>query len=210
MYFCIFILFSNQQKYYHVLLHRLNDTTNIIYSPISSSSSSVILFNVYNQEIDRNHMTYATTCNILLGFMLKYLTDVIEITWFRLFAIIFLAPPAKWQWSFSNADSSVVCRRHLSSTFHLNGWFLKNGLITFFLFWHGASLGRYWCTVKIWIWLNHPKCHFKRSERSNLAPFLLGGNFLKNCLITFFSILSWSFPRRVLMDCQEMDLIESL
>ena len=40
-------------------------------------------------------------------------------------------------------------------------------------------------TVKIWIWLNHPKGHFERSERSNLAPFLLGGNFLKNCLITF-------------------------
>ena len=38
---------------------------------------------------------------------------------------------------------------------------------------------------KIWIWLNHPKGHFKRSERSNLAPFLLGGNFLKNCLIIF-------------------------
>ena len=29
------------------------------------------------------------------------------------------------------------------------------------------------------------KGHFERSERSNLAPFLLGGNFLKNCLITF-------------------------
>ena len=54
----------------------------------------------------------------------------------------FLAPPAEWQRSFSNADSSVVLRR-LSSTFHLNGWFLKNGLITFFHFWHGASLGRY-------------------------------------------------------------------
>ena len=38
---------------------------------------------------------------------------------------------------------------------------------------------------KIWIWLNHPKGHFKRPERSNLVPLLLGGNFLKNCLITF-------------------------
>ena len=41
---------------------------------------------------------------------------------------------------------------------------------------------------KILIWLNHPKGHFERSERSersNLAPFLLGGNFLKNCWITF-------------------------
>ena len=54
-----------------------------------------------------------------------------------------------------------------------------------FLFWHVASLGWYQCIVKIWIWLNHPKGHFERSERSNLAPFLLGGNFLKNCLITF-------------------------
>ena len=67
-----------------------------------------------------------------------------------------------------------------SSTFQL-----KACLITFFLFWHVASLGWYQCIVKIWIWLNHPKGHFERSERSNLAPFLLGGNFLKNCSITF-------------------------
>ena len=33
--------------------------------------------------------------------------------------------------------------------------------------------------------LNHPKSHFKMSLRLNLSPFLLGGNFLKNCLITF-------------------------
>ena len=107
----------------------------------------------------------------------------------------FLAPPAERQRSFSNADSSVVRRpssvvvvvvvRRPSSTFQLKAWFLKNCLITFFLLWHVASLGWYQCIVKIWIWLNHPKGHFKRSERSNLAPFLLGGNFLKNCLITF-------------------------
>ena len=106
----------------------------------------------------------------------------------------FLAPPAERQRSFSNADSSVVRRpssvvvvrrRPSSSTFQLKAWFLKNCLITFFLFWHVASLGWYQCIVKIWIWLNHPKGHFERSERSNLAPFLLGGNFLKNCLITF-------------------------
>ena len=35
------------------------------------------------------------------------------------------------------------------------------------------------------MWLNHPKGHFKRSERLNLTPFLLGDNFLRNCLITF-------------------------
>ena len=51
--------------------------------------------------------------------------------------------------------------------------------------WHVASFGWYQCIVKIWIWLNHPKGNFDWSERSNLAPFLLGGNFLKNCLITF-------------------------
>ena len=50
---------------------------------------------------------------------------------------------------------------------------------------HVASFAWYQCIVKIWIWLNHPKCHFERSERSNLAPFLLGGNFLKHCWITF-------------------------
>ena len=82
-------------------------------------------------------------------------------------------------------SSSVVVRRRPSSTFQLKAWFLKNCLITFFRFWHVASLGWYQCIVKIWIWLNHPKGHFERSERSNLAPFLLGGNFLKNCLITF-------------------------
>ena len=46
--------------------------------------------------------------------------------------------------------------------------------------------------------------NFNRSEKSNLAPFLLGGNFLKNSLITFFY-----FPSRVLMNCQKMDSIES-
>ena len=39
--------------------------------------------------------------------------------------------------------------------------------------------------LQLWIWLNHSNGYFKRSERSNLAPFLLGGNFLKNCSITF-------------------------
>ena len=115
----------------------------------------------------------------------------------KAFLPLFLAPPAERQRSFSNADSSVVRRpssvvrrpssvvRRPSSTFQLKAWFLKNCLIAFFLFWHVASLGWYQCIVKIWIWLNHPKGHFERSERSNLAPFLLGGNFLKNCLITF-------------------------
>ena len=61
----------------------------------------------------------------------------------------------------------------------------QKGPDNFFSFLATASVGRYPCTVIIWICLNHSKGHFKRSERSNLAPFLLGGNFLKNCLITF-------------------------
>ena len=53
--------------------------------------------------------------------------------------------------------SSVVRRRPSSSTFHFKSLFLRNCLITFFLLWHGALLGRYQCTVQIWIWLNHAK-----------------------------------------------------
>ena len=82
--------------------------------------------------------------------------------------------------------SSVVRRRRpSSSTFQFKSLFLRNCLITFFLLWHGALLGRYQCTVQIWIWLNHAKGLFQRSERSNLVHFPLRGNFLKNCLITF-------------------------
>ena len=47
------------------------------------------------------------------------------------------------------------------------------------------------------------------SERSNLAPFLLEGNFLKNSLKTF-SLSMQEVSMRVLMNCQKMDLIESL
>ena len=36
-----------------------------------------------------------------------------------------------------------------------------------------------------WIWLNCPKGDLYRKEMSNLAHFSLGGNFLKNGLITF-------------------------
>ena len=83
----------------------------------------------------------------------------------------FLAPPAERQRSFSNAELSVVRRRpsssvvvvrRPSSTFHLKSSFLRNCLITFFLLWHVhvALLGRYQCTVQMWIWLNHPKGPF--------------------------------------------------
>ena len=102
----------------------------------------------------------------------------------------FLAPPAERQRSFSNADSSVVrrpsssvvvVRRRPSSSvvnFSIKSLISQKLFDNFFSFWHVASLGWYQCIVKIWIWLNHPKGHFKRSERSNLARFLLGGNFL--------------------------------
>ena len=77
----------------------------------------------------------------------------VTLTSWRIFDFMmnFLAPPAERQRSFCNADSSVVrrpsssvvCRRRRrpSSTFQLKAWFLKNCLITFFLFWYVASLG---------------------------------------------------------------------
>ena len=102
------------------------------------------------------------------------------------YAITFLTPPAKKQRSFSNAELSVV-RRSPSSVvvnFSLKIFISQNCLITFVLLWHGALLGRYQCTVKIWIWLNHPKGQLYRSERSNLVHLPLGGNFPKNCFIT--------------------------
>ena len=34
--------------------------------------------------------------------------------------------------------------------------------------------------------------------------------FIQNLFSNFFSILAWSFPRMVLMNCEEQDLIESL
>ena len=45
--------------------------------------------------------------------------------------VLFLAPPAERQQSFSNAELSVVVVRRLSSTFHLKYLFLRNRLITF-------------------------------------------------------------------------------
>ena len=78
-------------------------------------------------------------------------------------------------------------------------------LIYQFHFWCTAFLGRYPCTVKIWILLNHPKGNFNRSEKSNLAPFLLGRQFSQKLFDNFFSIYARSFPRKVLMNCQKMD-----
>ena len=60
----------------------------------------------------------------------------------------FLAPPAERQRSFSNAELSVVRPSSSSSTFHSKSLFLRNCLITVFLLWYGALLGRYQCTVK--------------------------------------------------------------
>ena len=54
--------------------------------------------------------------------------------------------------------------------------------------------------MKIWIWLNHPKCHFKRSERSNLAPFFTWRQLSQKLFDNLFFIYARSFPRRVLMN----------
>ena len=77
----------------------------------------------------------------------------------------------------------VVVRRRLSST-SIKSLISQKLSGNFFSF-LACSFLRMVPNVKIWIWLNHPKGHFERSERSNLAPFLLRSNFLKNCLITF-------------------------
>ena len=50
--------------------------------------------------------------------------------------------------------------------------FLKNGSVTFSLFWHEPSQGWYYSTTQSWIWLNRSKGHFSRSERSKFATFL--------------------------------------
>ena len=62
--------------------------------------------------------------------------------------------------------------------------------------------------------------HYKDINKSNqiklkvpkvkFGPFSTWRQFSQKPFDNFFSILSWSFPRRVLMDCQKMDLIESL
>ena len=126
----------------------------------------------------------------------------------KLSYITFLAPPAERQRSFSSADSSVV--RRPSSTFQLKAWFLKNCLITFFLFWHVASLRWYQCIVKIWIWLNHPKRSFWKVRKVKFGSFFTWRQFSQKLFDNFFSMYARSFPRRVLMNCQKMDSIESL
>ena len=42
---------------------------------------------------------------------------------------------------------------------------------------------------------------------SNFDPYC---PFIQNLFGNFFSILAWSFPRMVMMNCEEKDLIESL
>ena len=64
----------------------------------------------------------------------------------------FLAPPAKRQRSFSNAELSFV-------NFSLKIFISQKLLYNFFssLACRLALLGRYQCTVKSWIWWNRPK-----------------------------------------------------
>ena len=80
----------------------------------------------------------------------------------------------------------------------------------FYFFWCTTSFGRYPCTVKIWIWLSHPKGHFNRSERSNLAIFLNWRQFSQELFDQFVFYLYKKLPNEVLMNCQQMDSIESL
>ena len=60
------------------------------------------------------------------------------------FDVIFFAPPAEWQRSFSNADSSVVCRRrHLSSSSVVNfslKWLISQKWPDYFFSFFGMEL----------------------------------------------------------------------
>ena len=73
--------------------------------------------------------------------------------------------------------------------------------------WHGVSLGSWQCTENIWICLNRPKVILKAGT-VKFGSFFTWGQFCHKLFHNLFSILARSLPMRVLMDCQEMDLIE--
>ena len=97
-----------------------------------------------------------------------------------------LTPPAEWQQSFYNANSSAI-RPSSVVNVSLN-----------ILIYHQRPANFYSCLVynfliiKICISLSHPNDYFNMSERSNLAPFLL--NFLKKKFDTFFFYLYRKLP----------------
>ena len=94
----------------------------------------------------------------------------------------FLAPPAERQRSFSNADSSVV-----GVNFSLKMLIYQKRSYNFL-----RKVPMY-CKNVYLVRLNYSKGHLLRSERSNLAHFSLGGNFLKNCSKTFFNVWKVKF-----------------
>ena len=49
-----------------------------------------------------------------------------------------------------------------------------------------------------------------QAERPLVSNFDTYCPFIQNLFSNFFSILAWSFPRMVMMNCEEKDLIESL
>ena len=94
---------------------------------------------------------------------------------------IFLAPPVKWQRSFTNSKSSViVVVRHPSSVnFSIKkGWFLKNCPITFFLILHRDSMA--WGLPAKKCWTKGPP-----GTIAPVAVFRHFAKFLKICPITF-------------------------
>ena len=73
--------------------------------------------------------------------------------------MILLAPPVRMQQS-SLANVKFALKRFIYPKLPAN-----------------LFLGRYQCTVQIWTCLNHPKCPFLNSKKSNLAHFKLRGIF---------------------------------
>ena len=138
-----------------------------------------------------------TMCSIILQFEMYFIS--ISATVLLSPRLHFLSP----QRSFSNADSSVVPLSSSVVNFSLKILLSQKRHDNFVLFRCTASLGRYPCTVKIWMWLNHPNGIFKGHKGQIWLLFYLEA-------IDNFSIYARGFPRRVRMNCQKMDSIESL
>ena len=65
-----------------------------------------------------------------------------------------------------------------------------------------------WWTATRWIWLNHSKCHFSRSERSKKVKFGCFATFFKNGWKTVLYFVVHSFLGMLLINCKEMDFIK--
>ena len=123
-------------------------------------------------------------CNFIFYFFSN--TNKCCFVLFRQFCSVFLAPPAEWQRSFTNAESSVVVIIHHPSTFYLKVRFFLNCLITFFLILHRDSMAWGLPANKCWSPSNRPKAPPHVPQKwPPVAVFIHFAKFLKICPITF-------------------------